>query len=138
MVSTSNPSGAKENPITPEDKGSDKTTAESDQSSAVPNVEKEPQQVVGMGPVGDNNGRESTTGTPKRSNPQGVGGPVRGGRRTQPATKGVQRGNTGTTPSGTSSPNGEEVCRESVSALNRLREEFEVRDIYKLMYSEEL
>lgn len=136
MVLTSNLSGAYENPITLNAKGSDKTIDKSDQSLAIPNVEKELKRVVEMEPKDDKNGRESTTGSPKPSNRHGDGGPVRGNKRTHLATKGVQRDNTETLLSGTVST--EIVCREVVSALDKLRKESEVRDIYRLMCSEEL
>jgi len=138
MVLTSNLSGAYENPFTLSAKGNDKTIARSGQSSAIPNVEKELQQVVEMEPKDDKNGRESTTGSPKPSNRHGDGGPVRGGKRTQLVSKGVQRDNTEGLLAGTSIPTGEKDCWEITSALDKLRKESEVRGIYQMMCSEEL
>jgi len=138
LVQTSNLSGAKLNPVTLGNKGNNSTTGESGQSSPVPNVGTESTTVEEMGPVERNNEGESTTGSPKRSNPHGDGGPILGGGRTQSATKGVQRKTSGTLPPGPSSSKDEKNCRESVLALEQLRGKFEVHDIYRLMCSEDL
>jgi hypothetical protein len=148
LVQISNLSGAKENPVTLGNNGNNLTIGESGQSSPVPNVETEPTTVEGMEPVERDNEGESTAGSPKgrktyrgpdpSSKGCGDGGPIVGGGRTQPATKGVQRKTSGTLPPGPSSPKGKENCRESVSALEKLRGKFEAHDIYRLMCSEDL
>lgn len=138
MVHTLNPSGGYDNPISLNIEASDKAIAETDQSSAIPNAEKELIHSDGMEPKDDKNNKESTTGSPKPGNRQGDGGPVRGNRRTQPVAKGAQRSITEGLPAEASDPNGDKAGREITSALDKLRLKSEVRNIYRVLYSEEL
>lgn len=138
MVHTLNPSGAELNPISLSKGASDKTITETDQSSAIPKVEKELLHTEGMEPKDGNNDRESTGGSPKPSNRHGDGGPIRGKKRTQLITKGVQREKSGRLPPGTVLQTGNDTSREILSALDDLRLKSEVSGLYKMMWSEEL
>ena len=133
MVYTLNPSGAELNPISLSKGASDKTIAETGQSSAIPKVEKELLHTEGMEPKDGNNDRESTGGSPKPSNRHGDGGPIRGNKRTQLNTKGVQRGKSERLPPGIAPQTGSDASREILSALDDLRLKSEVSGLYKMM-----
>lgn len=88
---TSNLTGAELNPISPNAKADDKEMNEINQSSFIPNSEKELIHSERIRSKDDNNNEESTTGSPKSGDRQGDGEPIVGRERTQLTNEGVKR-----------------------------------------------
>lgn len=137
MVQNLCSSGAELNPFSPNTEANDKELESTNQSDPKTISEKELQQADRTEPKESENVEESNAGSPKSSNRQGDGETIQGKERMQLITKGFQQISTNSYQADTQDVK-IQVGRILESALGNFQLEPKIRDIYKLMMSQEL